>query len=130
MATRKTWMVRPAPATLPARRLTAASYDPKQSRTSDAETAIKENTKEGDYAKGAPRIMGKLRDLIVKIAGDTRQFTTSVTTPICKLTVSDSRGVIWVSMIQLAIILFLMLTPLSMSTALHEVFHAATANST
>jgi hypothetical protein len=40
------------------------------SRSTDAETAIKETYKVGRYASGAPQAMGKLRDMVVRIAGD------------------------------------------------------------
>jgi hypothetical protein len=41
------------------------------SRTTDAEQAIKETYKVGRYASGAAQAMGKLRDMVVRIAGDT-----------------------------------------------------------
>ena len=91
-------------------------------RTTDAATAIKENYRQGDYARGAPRIMDRLRDLIVKIAGHvTVHYINSEDME--RITGDPSRGAY---NHDLGVIL-LNVDNMLPSTPMHEAYHAVIA---
>ena len=93
------------------------------SRTTDIETTIKENYDVKGYAKGVPGIMGKLRDLIVKIAGDTpTHYVTDA--EMRSITGGNSRGAY---SSEGGGVIFLNTEHMSPSTPLHEAYHAAIA---
>jgi hypothetical protein len=108
-------------------KVTLTAHDGKEvtispSRTTDAETAIKENHAEWRYAQGAPQIMSKLRDLIVKLAGDIKvHYVTD--TEMRSITGGNSRGAFSYD----DNVILLNTEHLDASTPIHEAFHGAIA---
>ena len=91
-------------------------------RVSDAATAIKENHDTRRYVRGTPQIMDKLRDLIVKIAGDVKVYYVDSKTML-KLVGSTPRGMYHHG----DGIILLNVDNMYASTPLHEAYHAAVA---